>query len=66
MSENKKYLCPVFPDMLCPQGKELSKACMVRINGDFDPMADFRDHLLLHCALYQNEQQTKKLETEES
>ncbi len=66
MSENKKHLCPVFPYMLCPQGEELSKACMVRINGDFDPMADFRDHLLLHCALFQNEQQTKKLETEES
>ena len=66
MSENKKHICPVFPDMLCPQGEEMSRACTVRINGDFDPMADFRDHLLLHCALFQNEQMTKKLETEES
>jgi hypothetical protein len=66
MSEGKKHICPVFPEMKCPQGSEMSDACMVRINGYFDPMADFRDLLLLHCALFQNEKQTRKLETEES
>ena len=66
MSEDRKHICPVFPEMICPQGEKMSEACTVRINGEFDPMADFRDHLLLHCALFQNEEQSKKLETEES
>ena len=66
MSEDRKHICPVFPEMICPQGGKISEACTVRINGEFDPMADFRDHLLLHCALFQNEEQSKKPETEES
>ena len=66
MSEDKKHICPVFPEMICPQGAMMSEACTVRINGEFDPMADFRDHLLLHCAIFQNEEQVKKLETEGS
>jgi hypothetical protein len=65
MSDKKKHLCPVFPDMHCPQGQEMIKECTVRINGNFDPMVDFRDHLLLHCAIHQNEQ-AKKLETEDN
>ena len=65
MSETKKHLCPVFPEMICPQGHEMSEACTVRMNGNFDPMADFRDHLLLHCAIYQNGQQAQKLEKED-
>ena len=59
MSETKKHLCPVFPEMICPQGHEMSEACTV------DPMADFRDHLLLHCAIYQNGQKAQKLEKED-
>ena len=65
MAKNKKHICPVFPDMPCPQGQEMSEACTVRMNGDFDPMLDFRDHLLLHCAINQNEQ-AKKLDAEEN
>jgi hypothetical protein len=66
MSESKKHLCPVFPDMICPQGQEMSNACTVRINGDFDPMADFRDHLLLHCAIFQSAEHAKNLDKEDS
>ena len=66
MSKNKVHLCPVFPDMICPQGEEMSKACSVRINGNFDPMLHFRDHLLLHCALYQNQQHSENLNSEEA
>jgi hypothetical protein len=66
MSDTKKHPCPVFPDMICPQGQAMSEACSVRINGNFDPMVDFRDHLLLHCAIHQNNQQAKKLEKEDS
>ena len=66
MSQKKKHPCPVFPEMICPQGQEMSEACTVRINGNFDPMVDFRDHLLLHCAIFQNAQQAKELEKEDS
>ena len=65
MVEEKVHLCPVFPDLICPQGQEMSEACSVRINGDFDPIADFRDHLLLHCALYQNQQASENVSSKE-
>jgi protein-arginine kinase len=65
MAGEKKAQCPVFPEMECPQGEHESQACTVRINGNFDPMVDFRDHLLLHCALYQSQHQNKEKETEE-
>jgi len=65
MVENNIQKCPVFPVLLCPQGKEMSKACSVRINGNFDPVTDFRDHLLLHCALYQNQQHSENFTKEE-
>ena len=57
MSSKKKPICPVFPDMICPQGEEMSKQCMVRINGDFDPMHYFRDHLLMNCAIYRSREE---------
>ncbi len=60
MSPKKDPPCPVFPDRICPQGHEMSHECSVRINGDYDPMLYFRDHLLLHCAIYQNQRQTLK------
>ena len=65
MVDEKVHLCPVFPDLVCPQGKEMSEACSVIINGNFDPMHDFRDLLLLHCALYQNQQEADQIESKE-
>lgn len=65
MVEEKVHMCPVFPDLICPQGQEMSEACSVRMNGDFDPIADFKDHLLLHCALYQNQQVSKNVSSKE-
>ena len=59
MSSAKKQMCPMFPDINCPQGEEMSEACSVRINGDFDPMSDFRDYLLVHCAIYQSREKEK-------
>jgi hypothetical protein len=59
MASPKKHMCPVFPDMICPQGEAMSNACSVRINGDFDPMSDFRDYLLVHCAIYQSQEHNK-------
>lgn len=65
MAKEKTPMCPVFPDLVCPQGKEMSSACTVRINGNYDPMAYFRDHLMLHCALYQNQQHKENLSRKE-
>ena len=64
MSPKKDHPCPVFPDMICPQGKKMSHECTVRINGDFDPMLYFRDHLMLHCAIYQNKLHTLETDKE--
>jgi len=50
-------MCPVFPDLVCPQGEEMSAACAVRVSGNFDPMVYFRDHLLMNCALYQSQKE---------
>lgn len=65
MSSKENQMCPLFPDMVCPKGEEASEECAVRVNGDFDPVAVFRDQLLLHCAIYQNENQ-KKNESEKA
>ena len=48
-------MCPVFPDLVCPQGEKMSKACAVRFSGSYDPMIYFRDQLMLHCAIYQSQ-----------
>ena len=65
MEKEKSHICPVFPDLICPQGKEMSNACTVRISGNYDPMLYFRDHLMLYCALYQNQQYEKNLNQQE-
>ena len=56
MIKEKKTMCPLFPEMICPQGKKASEACEVRVNGDFDPVLYFRDELVMHCAIYRKEQ----------
>jgi hypothetical protein len=57
MPSKKRQRCPLFPESECPQGKKASNACRVRINGDFDPVAYFKDLLVMHCALYAARQQ---------
>ncbi len=57
MVHKKQQMCPLFSDNVCPQGKKSSNACKVRINGDFDPVAHFKDLLVMHCAIYINQQQ---------
>ena len=54
MSETNQAMCPLFPDLPCPQGIEASQECSVRVNGEFDPVLYFRDDLVMHCAIYQN------------
>lgn len=57
MPKKEEHPCPFFPDLECPQGKDASDSCDVRMRGDFDPIKDFRDHLLMECAIYRNYQE---------
>lgn len=57
MPNKNQQICPLFPDVACPQGKKASEECRVRINGDFDAVAQFKDLLLLHCGIYRSQQQ---------
>ncbi len=61
MSQTKQAMCPLFPDLPCPQGIEAGKECSVRVNGEFDPVLYFRDDLVMHCAIYQNQQKSPGL-----
>jgi hypothetical protein len=60
MSKQQKAMCPLFPDVECPQGAAASKKCNVRVNGEFDPVLYFRDELIMHCAIYQNKMKSEK------
>ena len=51
MSEKKQAMCPLFPDLACPQGERASEECHVRVNGEFDPVLYFRDELVIHWAI---------------
>ena len=56
MSDEKIHMCPLFPEQPCPQGKEAADACAVRVNGDYDPITDFKDLLVMHCAIHKSNQ----------
>jgi hypothetical protein len=62
MSKKKQDMCPLYPDMPCPRGQESAQSCQVRAEGDFDPMLDFRDYLLLNCALHRANAPAEKQE----
>ncbi len=54
--ENEQAKCPVFPDIPCPRGAEAARECLARLEGDFDPIADIQDYLILNCALARAEE----------
>ncbi len=51
MQKNEEAMCPLFPDVVCPQGDEAADACNVRLQTDYDPMTDFRDYAFMNCAI---------------
>jgi hypothetical protein len=62
MSESNKAMCPLFPDTPCPQGHGSADVCKVRMEGDLNPLENFRDYLFINCALQrakENEQKNK-------
>jgi len=54
MSEQKDDYCPFFPDMHCPQGRDKAEQCQVRMQSDFDPVADFKDYQVMECAIFRS------------
>ncbi len=66
MSAKNNYMCPLFPDIPCPKGKEAADQCKVRFEGDYDPVKDFKDYLFMDCAIMQaHEKDEKKKEQSE-
>ncbi len=51
MQKKEQAMCPLFPDVVCPQGDEAAEACDVRMHADYDPMTDFRDYAFMNCAV---------------
>lgn len=51
MPKNKQAMCPLFEDVICPQGENAAESCGVRLNGDYDPIRDSKDYLFMNCAV---------------
>lgn len=60
MSKKTIEMCPLFPDMPCPQGKNASEACYIRRDSNYDPLVDFKDYFMLNCALHRIEEEKVK------
>lgn len=60
MPKSKKAMCPLFPDMPCPRGNDFAEACKVRLQGDYNPLSDFNDYLLMHCAILRAKESERK------
>ncbi len=54
-SDTSPGLCPVY-DIECPSGSEAVASCENRYAGDYNPVANFRDSDIEHCAIYRREQ----------
>ncbi|MBT3229465.1 MAG: hypothetical protein HOD43_01405 [Candidatus Marinimicrobia bacterium] len=54
-SESRKGFCPVY-DIDCPSGLEAAEDCENRFKTDYNPLTNFRDSDIEHCAIYRMEQ----------
>ena len=41
--------CPMM-DMECPRGSDSALDCQQRVDGDFNPLQNFRDLAIVNCA----------------
>ncbi|HID38743.1 MAG TPA: hypothetical protein EYP36_04420 [Calditrichaeota bacterium] len=60
MTQKKEAMCPLFPDVVCPQGDEAANACDVRMHTDYDPMMDYKDYAFMDCAIRRAREQEEK------
>ncbi len=56
--KSQSVCCPML-DTECPQGTESALDCLQRVDGDFNPLHNFRDMAILHCAAERQEQMRK-------
>ncbi len=61
MSKENVSMCPLFPDMPCPQGKDKSESCKVRMNAGYDPMTSYKDYVFMNCAVRRAGEERAKL-----
>ncbi len=55
-ADQGKGFCPVY-DVECPSGSDAADSCENRFTGDYNPLQNFRDAEIEHCALYRAERQ---------
>jgi len=60
MSKFNNVMCPLFPDMVCPQGNKSADACKIRLEGDYNPLSDFKDYLIMNCAIQRAKEKENK------
>ncbi len=63
MKKNLNQKCPLYPEMDCPRGAKAAIECSVRVNGEYDPVHDFRDMLVMHCALQRMKESQNPINT---
>ena len=56
MTEENQAMCPLFPNIPCPQGDQAANQCQVRLDADYDPIRDHKDYLFMHCAIHRAEE----------
>ncbi len=54
-SKKRDDYCPVY-DIECPSGSEAADSCKMRFETDYNPLTNFRDADIEHCAIYRKEQ----------
>lgn len=60
MSKSNQAMCPLFSDMPCPQGHDSADACKVRMEGNMNPLENFKDYLFMNCALQRAREEEHK------
>lgn len=54
-SKDQKNYCPVY-NIECPSGPDAAQSCEMRFETDYNPLTNFRDAEIEHCAIYRMEQ----------
>ena len=60
MDKKNVVMCPLFPDVPCPQGKDAADQCQVRLENDYDPVRGFKDYLFMDCAIKRAHEKDEK------
>ena len=64
MSKPKQAMCPLFDDVVCPQGEDAANSCSVRLESDYDPIRDSKDYLFMNCAIRRAREQDPENQNE--